>query len=90
MLAWETSLDVVCTLHDAIYVSCPVSEQDAAVADLTAIMDRAVERVIGSTVKIEVGVNVYTHETGYQDKRGDAMLVRVLDLLGEIMQPQAA
>lgn len=53
-------------------------------------MNRAVERVIGSTMKIEVGVNVYTHETGYRDKRGDAMLGRVLDLLGEIMQPQAA
>ena len=90
MLAFETSLDVVCTLHDAIYVTCSVSEKDAVVADLKAIMDRAVERVIGNSVKIEVGVNVYTHEKGYRDKRGDVMLGRVVDLLEDIRQPRAA
>ena len=60
------------------------------VADLKAIMDRAVERVIGNSVKIEVGVNVYTHEKGYRDKRGDVMLGRVVDLLEDIRQPRAA
>lgn len=77
-------------MHDAIYVSCAVAERDGVVADLTAIMNRAVERVIGRTVAIEVGVTDYTHEKGYQDKRGDAMLVRVFDLLEEIRQPRAA
>ncbi|MGH1573902.1 DNA polymerase [Methylobacterium sp. P31] len=94
MLAFETSLDVVCTLHDAIYVTCAASEKNAVIADLTAIMDRAVERVIGSAVKIEVGVNIYTRETGYRDKRGDVMLARVVDLLdnllGDPAQPHAA
>lgn len=90
MLAFETSLDVVCTLHDAIYVSCAVSEKDTVIKKLTAIMDRAVERVIGSAVKIEIGVNVYTHETGYRDKRGDVMLGRVVDLLEDLRQPRAA
>ena len=73
MLAFETDLDVVCTLHDAIYVNCREEEVVEVVPILTEIMDRAVERVIGTTVRIEVGVKVYTHEEGYRDQRGDKL-----------------
>jgi len=88
--AFETKLDVVCTLHDAVYVTCREDEADEVIATMKAIMARAVEAVIGPAVPIDVGVNVYTHEGGYRDKRGDDMLDRVRSLLEAILQPKAA
>ena len=90
MLAFETDLDVACTLHDAIYVNCREEEVVEVVPILTEIMDRAVERVIGTTVKIEAGVKVYTHEEGYRDQRGEETLARVTDLLGDVRAAPAA
>src|SRR4051812_7836186 len=90
MLAFETDLDVACTLHDAIYVNSRGEDVDDVLSTLTGIMDRAVERVIGTTVKIEAGVNVYTHEEGYRDQRGDETLARVINLLKDIQSDKAA
>jgi len=81
---------VACTLHDAIYVNCRADEVTGAVPILTEIMDRAVKRVIGTDVKIDVGVKIYTHEEGYRDQRGDEILARVTDLLTRIHAAKAA
>src|SRR4051812_36040575 len=87
MLAFETDLDVPCTLHDAIYVNCRVDEVDGVVATLKDNMSRAVEAVIGTAVKIDIGVTVYTHEQGYTDKRGAKTLELVRERLAEILLP---
>jgi hypothetical protein len=53
-------------------------------------MDRAVAQVIGTAVTIDVGINVYTHDQGYTDKRGNETLDRVRVLLKDLLLGKAA
>jgi hypothetical protein len=89
-LAFESDLDVPCTLHDAIYVNCRVEDQENVIRVLKEKMARAVEAVIGSEVTIDIGISVYTHQDGYTDRRGDETLDRVRVLLEDLLLPKAA
>lgn len=83
-LAFETDLNVVCTLHDAIYIYCHKDEAEASKAILKRIMNEAITDVIGDEIKVAVDFNEYTHETGYYDARGTKTLQVVVDLLTDI------
>jgi hypothetical protein len=68
----KTSLEVVTTLHDAIYVYCRVEDADRVENELVACMDAACRRTIGDRFIIGVECRRYTHEGGYWDSRGAA------------------
>jgi hypothetical protein len=73
-VAFETDLQVLCTLHDAIYAYCREEDAEATKATLREHMQRAVKLVCLNGVPVEVGFSVYTHETGYTDERATDVL----------------
>jgi hypothetical protein len=87
MLRWtvmrlaETDIDVVCTLHDAIYVQCREENVGATTAAVRAIMEEAAEVIIGPDVRLGVEATVYTHDRPYRDARGAATLRAVEGLI---------
>jgi ATP-dependent protease HslVU (ClpYQ) peptidase subunit len=84
ILAYETDLDVVASLHDAIYIQCREEDAEEAGVALVRAMQRAARKVVGEAVEIGVGLTLYTHEEGYRDSRGDKTLEIVRRLLDEI------
>lgn len=83
-LAAETDIDVVCSLHNAIYAQCPLDRVEETKARVIDAMARAARWVTGPAVEVGVEAHVYTHETGYGDPRGDRVLGLVSELLAEI------
>lgn len=80
-LAFDTDLDVVCSLHDAVYAYCRAEDAERVSALLTQKMTEAAEATIGEGTRIDIGITVYTAEGGYFDKRGKATFDRVKALL---------
>ncbi len=50
----------------------------------------AVEKVIGTKVKIKVALKVYTNQQGYTDERGNDTLDQIRVLLEKALLPKAA
>lgn len=84
ILAFQTDLDVVCSLHDAIYIQCQEDQAEAATKILKDAMRRAVRIVIGDDIQIAVDAKVYTHAEGYIDKRGTKTLQTIKYLLAAL------
>lgn len=89
-LADIPEIDLVCTLHDAIYINAP--EDDALIHQnhLTRCMRDAAKRTLQhAPLQLEVGIesHVYTHESGYIDPDGAEMVARVQQILADLRVP---
>ena len=64
-LAFRTKLNVVCSLHDAIYIYCANKDAEDHYEILREVMDRAVKAVVGPGTAIHIGRSDYSHDLGY-------------------------
>lgn len=71
-LAFETDLDVVQTLHDAIYLNCDEADVQQVVDTAREHMDQAARSV--TDVPIDIDVKVITHRQRLVDPRADKLL----------------
>jgi hypothetical protein len=74
----DTPLDMACSHHDAIYISCREEDAEAHTALLLTAMNEAAAEVVGQNVPITVDAKVYDHQGGYWDDRGTVMHARVM------------
>jgi DNA polymerase-1 len=70
-IAETRRLDLVCSLHDALYINCREDQREDHVALLLACMHGACRDILGARVRIPVSVNVYDAISGYRDPRAD-------------------
>jgi DNA polymerase-1 len=82
--AWASEqLDVVCSLHDAIYVNSTAENAERDAQLLVRCMDEACTDILGDWVRIRVETKAYTHDRPYWDERGAEVFGMVKRLLGE-------
>jgi DNA polymerase-1 len=81
----DTNLDLVCTLHDAVYVQCPVEQALEHKQLLKACMDKASAKVLNGFVLRTDEPHIYTHEDPYYDERSDETYGIIKNLLGDVM-----
>lgn len=79
-----TEVQLVCTLHDALYVIAKEGEEEQVAKEVHKCMDKAVKDLLGDVVKIRVDINFYRHETGYTDPRGTVMSQKIKRLIAAI------
>ena len=80
-LAFETDIDVCCTLHDAIYFNCRIEDVKEHTRIVQEHMARAVVDIIGPDIKIETEPKISTEHTGYLDERGLDTLNMIRELV---------
>lgn len=83
-LAIKTDLNVVCSLHDAIYIECAEEDAEAHKAILKRCMDNAAKQIVGDEIPITVDFKTYTHDTGFYDGRGTDTLKFIRETIAEI------
>lgn len=84
-LANETNLDVPFTLHDAIYVNCPVEEIAATKVIMAEHMDRAAKSVMGpNAITIKIGFKIITADSPLDDKRANKLLPLINDTIAAL------
>lgn len=71
-MAFETSLDICQTLHDAVYINCDEPGISGTIALAKEHMQRAAQSI--TDVDIGIDVKVITHEKGLEDPRADRLL----------------
>ena len=64
-------IDLICTLHDALYITAPASAIRDPVALVRHCMDAACRDVLGHVVTIRTDLAVYDAIDGYGDPRGE-------------------
>lgn len=87
LLAQYPEIDLMCTLHDAVYINCHRDDAELHENILRRCMDQAVSTVMHGTpmpLDIPVSVTRYTEETGYYSDRGKTMFDRVMKLLDDL------
>jgi hypothetical protein len=78
-------LEMVCSLHDAIYIRSTESSWKYDVALLKECMARACEQTIGSRLIGGDVLGPYTHDSPYWDERGATQYKAIAKLLGPVM-----
>jgi DNA polymerase-1 len=92
LIAQEGSLDMVCSLHDAVYI---LSTEEKAEVDknlLVSLMNKACFNVFGEDSRfyndeitlVNIETKIFTHNTGYVDERGTEMFKTIMGLLDNI------
>ena len=84
---WQTGvLELVCPLHDALYIRCQESEAEHHAALLGDCMDKACKDILGNTLTLKRDpADIYTHEKPYYDERGWSLYETIYKELGEVM-----
>lgn len=82
-LAFKSDVNVVCSLHDAIYIECAEEDAEAHKARLKQAMDDAAKSIVGD-IPIEVDFKTFTHESGFYDGRGTATLKMIKGVIEDI------
>ncbi len=77
-------LSVVCSLHDALYVECPIDKVEETKEKLLKAMAESVDELTNGTVKIRNEVKVYTAENPYDDPRGLKTYELIKNLIGDV------
>jgi len=72
--AKRNSFDLVCTLHDALYVNADESQTDFIKSEIVECMNQACYDILQGKIHIRTDVSVYTADSGYYDERGDEVL----------------
>lgn len=64
------NLSIVCSLHDALYIECPIEKIEESKQNLLKAMAEAVSIFTGNEVVIRNEVKVFTADNPYHDPRG--------------------
>ena len=88
-LATERGLEVCAPVHDAFLICAPLYRIDADVAATRAAMDEASRAVLGGFL-VDTEVKIIRYPDRYEDPRGKVMWDRVMKLLDEIENEEAA
>ena len=88
-LAVERGVKVIAPVHDAIMIEATTEMIDDAIVITKGAMAEAAVKVIGSSIWIDVDVQVTSYPNRYRDKdgRGLVMWERVMSLLGGLDKP---
>ena len=84
---WKTgALELVCSLHDALYIRCQASEAEYHTQLLGECMDKACKDILGNTLTLKRdATEIYTHDKPYYDERGWEVYETIYKELGEVM-----
>ena len=84
---WQTGvLELVCPLHDALYIRCQESEAEHHATLLGDCMDKACKDILGNTLTLKRDpADIYTYEKPYYDERGWSLYETIYKELGEVM-----
>ena len=82
-------LDLVCTLHDALYINAPESEAEEYARMLKDCMDRACRDVLGNRLLLGTDISIYTHDDPYWDDRGREQYEIIAKAIGPEMNHPA-
>jgi len=77
-------IDLLCTHHDALYISCDAKDKETAVEQLIGCMNEACADILGDKIKIRIDLNTYDSTRGYSDPRGVNMLRKINELLIDV------
>ena len=75
------NLSIVCSLHDALYIECPIEKVEENKQKLLTAMAEAVSIFTDNEVVIRNEVKVFTADTPYHDPRG----VKTYNLIKELV-----
>lgn len=92
LIAQDGSLDMVCSLHDAVYILSTEENAERDQNRLTQLMDKACFNVFGEESRfyddeislVNIDTKSFTHDTGYVDERGTEMFNIIMRLLENI------
>ena len=77
--AVEAGLDVVCSLHDALYINCREETVERDSARLIECMSLAVKDILGEEITIDNEIKVITARGRLKDSQGrDAPVIALL------------
>jgi DNA polymerase I len=82
--ATEAGLDICAPIHDALLLEASADEIEGKVQQLTIIMERASELVLGDGRVCGVDVDIVAYPDRYSDGRGVVMWDRVMGILATI------
>lgn len=84
ILASKAGLNIVCSLHDALYIECDTDKIEESKQLLLTCMAEAVKILTKGTIQIRNEVKVFTVDNPYFDPRGKDTYELVCKLLKEI------
>jgi hypothetical protein len=79
-LVCEAGYEICAPVHDAILISCKIEDIDRVKADVTALMIKASQIVLGGSA-LKVGVEITKYPDHLTDKRGLKMWTEVMKQL---------
>jgi DNA polymerase-1 len=82
--ATEAGLNICAPIHDALLLEARADEIDAQIDQLSIIMQRASEFVLGDGRICGVDVEKVVYPDRYSDARGTVMWNRVMDILANV------
>lgn len=77
-------IDLVCTHHDALYISANTEDCDAAAKQLVECMNQACRDILGDKLRLKIDLHVYDSEDGYNDPRGAEMLEAIKGVIADL------
>jgi DNA polymerase-1 len=93
ILATRHGIRLLAPVHDAALIEAPIERIEADVKLMQEIMRRASRIVLNAdpagTIELRTDVKIIRHPDSYNDKRGDAIWKRVLELLAEQQEQRA-
>jgi hypothetical protein len=78
------NIEVVCTLHDAIYFTCDEKDVQQAITSVTDCMNKACKDLLGSDLVIRVDSSIYDSQGGYNCEKGQYLLNVVKSALSKL------
>ncbi len=82
--AVDAGLDLVCSQHDALYISGSVGECSQNVGVLEDCMNRASTEILQGWITLGVDTHVYDADNPYIDEDGEEMRLKILGILDEL------
>ena len=83
-------IEIVCTLHDAIYFTCDEGTTDKVIERVKQCMDNACTDLLNNKIKIKVDASIYHHQSGYTSDKGQALLNIVQSAISSMDEDKAA
>jgi DNA polymerase I-like protein with 3'-5' exonuclease and polymerase domains len=83
-------IEIICTLHDAIYFTCDEGTTDKTIKKVKQCMDNACTDLLDKKIKIKVDASIYDHQSGYISDKGQALLNIVQSAISSMDEDKAA
>jgi DNA polymerase I len=88
IMATRHEIRLLAPVHDAVLIEAPIARIEADVTLMQDIMRRA-SRVVLNGHTLRTDAKIIRHPERYSDSRGEAIWLRVLELLDETHQAKA-